>query len=222
MRSSVNVKLVSLALNAVVFATATRAAAAAPPAAQTQPAAAAAPAAPAQNLEKPASSLQVKQLQPVYTAGESVLGAGLALGGLNGAAGSTTVPPVYLGFDYGVHPDVSVGLVASYYKSSVAIGYGLGDFSYTYYTVGGRGSYHFGKYLPVEKLDLYGGLMLAYGVVSVSTSAPGPTALSAASTNLIVWGAHLGARYFFTQALAAQVELGVGLGNLSVGLAYKM
>jgi hypothetical protein len=42
------------------------------------------------------------------------------------------------------------------------------------------------------------------------------------TANLIVWGANLGARYFFTRSLAAQVELGVGLGNLGLGLAYKI
>ncbi len=163
------------------------------------------------------------QLQLAYTQGDGVLSAGLALGGINGSAGSMSIPPIFGGFDYGIAPDISVGAMAAYYQASASYGYGV-DRKYSYTTVAGRGDYHFGRFVPVEKLDLYGGLLLGYSIVSVSSSSStfGGSAGSSASSNLLVWGANVGARYFFSKALAAQVELGVGLGNLSLGLAYKL
>jgi hypothetical protein len=163
------------------------------------------------------------QQAPVFQQGEGVASVGVALGGMNGAAGSTVVPPIIGGFDYGLTPDISVGAVASYYKSSMDVGYGLGSWTYSYLAVGARSDYHFGRFVPVERLDLYGGLLLGYGVLSVS--APASTSpfggATGSSANIFIWGVNLGGRYFFTPSLAAQVELGVGLGNLSAGLAYK-
>jgi hypothetical protein len=182
------------------------------------------PPAPAvQQQVSPTAAKSTGQQTPVFQQGEGVASVGIALGGMNGSAGSTVVPPIIAGFDYGVHPDISVGAVASYYKSSLDVGYGLGSWNYSYFAVGARSDYHFGRYLPVEKLDLYGGLLLGYGILSVSapaSSSPFATA-AGSSANIFIWGINLGGRYFFTPSLAAQVELGVGLGNLSAGLAYK-
>jgi hypothetical protein len=214
MRTSSKIKLVILALARTISSTAyaAEAAPAAPPSQTVQQGApAAAPVA--------AKGQQV----PVYKPGESVASLAVALGGLNGAAGSTVVPPLVLSFDYGVHPDISVGGLVSYYRSSYS--YGIsgfgGEWNYSYLAVGARGDYHFGKFVPVEKLDLYGGLLLAYGVVSVSAPSGLGVTGAGSSANIFIWGVNLGGRYFFTPSLAAQVELGVGFGNLSAGLSYK-
>lgn len=204
MRTSSKISLVALALTGAVTTSAF---------AQTAPA------------TPPSQTVASKgQQTPVYTQSESVASLAVALGGLNGAAGSTVVPPLVLAFDYGIHPDISVGGMASYYKASQGYGvsgFGGGEWTYTYIAVGGRADYHFGKFVPVEKLDLYGGVLLAYGILSVDGPSSPYGNLGGASANILIWGVNLGARYFFTPSLAAQVELGVGLGNLSAGLAYK-
>jgi hypothetical protein len=159
-----------------------------------------------------------------FAQGDAVISAGLALGGINGSAGSMSIPPVFGGFDYAITPDISVGGAVAYYRASASYGYGY-DWHYSYTTIAARGDYHFGRFVKVDKLDLYGGLLLGYGIVSVSaegSSALGGISGASSSANLVVWGADLGARYFFTRSLAAQVELGVGLGNLSLGLAYRL
>lgn len=187
------------------------------------PAAAAPPPALAQATPAPTVATQAPRLS-AYAGGDAVTSLAVALGGLNGSSGETVVPPLVAAFDYGVHPEISVGGIASYYKSAVNYGYaGLGGakWTYSYLTVGVRSDYHFGRYVGVEKLDLYGGAVLAYGIVSVSAPASPYAVLNTSSANLFIWGLNLGARYFFTPAFAAQVELGVGLGNLSAGLAYK-
>ena len=89
----------------------------------------------------------------------------------NGSVGSASVPPLFAGFDFGLHPDISLGGIFSYYQASANYGFGGGEWKYTYLTIGARADYHFGKFVPVEKLDLYGGLMLGYGIVSVSSPA---------------------------------------------------
>jgi hypothetical protein len=160
-----------------------------------------------------------------YAAGDTVASLAVALGGINGSMGDTEVPPLVAAVDYGVHPDVSVGGLVSYYRSSVSYGYaGLSGakWTYNYLTIGARSDYHFGRFVGVEKLDLYGGAILAYNIVSVSSPSSSTYAsLNTASASVITWGLNVGARYFFTPSLAAQAELGVGLGNLSAGIAYK-
>jgi hypothetical protein len=104
-----------------------------------------------------------------------------------------------------------VGAMAAYYRASVGNGFGA-DWTYSYTTIALRGDYHFGKFVPVEKLDLYGGLLLGYSIVSISYPASygGPTG----TANILVWGANVGARYFFTRSLAAQLA---GCGGRAVG-----
>lgn len=160
-----------------------------------------------------------------YAPGDTVASLAVALGTLNGSTGDTEVPPLIAAVDYGVHPDISVGGIVAYYKSSVSYAYaGLSDikWTYSYFTVGARSDYHFGRFVGVEKLDLYGGAVLAYNIVSVSSpSSSSYASLNTASASVITWGLNVGARYFFTPSLAAQAELGVGIGNLSAGIAYK-
>jgi hypothetical protein len=210
-----NSKVFVLALNTTILAGATLA--------RAQTAAPAAPVTPTQNVQQnvPATAT-TGQIDRVFNQGESVLSAGLALGGINGSAGSMSVPPIFVSYDFGLTPDFSLGAAASYYQASADYGYGR-DWKYSYTTLAVRGDYHFGRLLPIEKLDLYGGLLLGYGIVSVSAPSNFPGSAGVGSTaNLVVWGASLGARYYFTKSLAAQVELGVGLGNLGLGLAYKI
>jgi hypothetical protein len=206
-------KLAGIVLDIAIVASAQAAAAPAPPTPATPP---------SQTVQEPAGpSSSSRQIEPVYHQGEGVLSAGLALGGINGSAGSMSVPPIFAGFDYGFAPDISVGALAAYYRATANSGFGA-DWSYSYTTVAVRGDYHFGKFVPVEKLDLYAGLLLGYAIVSVSYPASTFGAGAGGSSNILVWGANLGARYFFTKTLAAEVDLGVGLGNLSLGLAYKL
>jgi hypothetical protein len=218
MRTSSKIKLVILALARTISSTAY--------AAEAAPAPASPP--PSQTIQQgaPATAPATAKGQqvPVYKQGESVASLAVALGGLNGAAGSTVVPPLVLSFDYGMHPDISVGGMVSYYRSSYSYGisgFGGGEWNYSYLAVGARGDYHFGRFVPVEKLDLYGGLLLAYGIVSVSAPSGLGVTGAGSSANIFIWGVNLGGRYFFTPSLAAQVELGVGFGNLSAGLSYK-
>jgi hypothetical protein len=66
-------------------------------------------------------------------------------------------------------------------------------------------------------------LILGYNIVSSSVSSSNSGLYSASeSGSYLLFGGSLGARYWFTPKLAGQVELGYGVGLLSLGIAYKI
>ena len=139
-----------------------------------------------------------------YQKGDKLLNAGIGLGtyGLGG-----------LGFggslEFGISDDISVGPIVGYSGTS--------DFGTTFsvFTIGGRGSYHFNKLLGMtdDKLDLYGGLGLGYHSISYGGS-------SIYGSGITFLG-HLGGRYYLSKNLGIFAELGSGFGTLTAGLALK-
>jgi hypothetical protein len=71
------------------------------------------------------------------------------------------------------------------------------------------------------KIDSYAGLTLGYNIVSSKEIGTVRSGYSASSSYFLYVG-HLGLRYYFSQQLGAQVELGYGLGVINVGISYKM
>jgi len=126
---------------------------------------------------------------------------------LNGGVGlSAWGIPVYVGLDYGVTPDISVG----------------GEFSFRSYwgTIIGidvNGNYHFNKLLSLPKpWDLYGGLNLGYYSWSASTGYTG-------SYSGVGVGLQVGGRYYFNNKFGVNVELGGATvaSGLKLGVSYK-
>lgn len=169
--------------------------------------------------EPPASA------KATHQAGDQVLDASVGLFGFAGAYGNTTVPPLSLGYDYQLNSHISVGGLLGYAQSSYDFGFGPygGTFTYTYVLVGATGTYHFDdlvqEALKGVPLDPYARLVLGYNVVSASYSGYGSIA---GSGSYLLLGTSLGARYWFTPKLAGQLELGYGIGLLSLGVAYKI
>ncbi len=97
-------------------------------------------------------------------------------------------------YDYGLNDNFSVGGGANFFNSGV---YSSGFFIF------GRGDYHFAATLNApEELDLYLGAEL--GLIG--------------NSNFGI-GGHLGARYGFSNALAAFIEIG---SNGAVGIALNL
>ncbi len=143
-----------------------------------------------------------------FNEGTSVLQAGIGFGGAFGT-------PITLGYEYGVTEKIGVGLSVGYGSKTQSF-FG-GDYKYTNILVGLKGNYHF---YTTDVVDVYGGAILGYNNQSVTTTFTGPGAQVAASKVLL--GAQLGGRYYFTESLGAFAELGFGLANFNVGLAYKL
>ncbi|MBW7845504.1 MAG: porin family protein [Bacteroidia bacterium] len=159
-----------------------------------------------------------------YEQGSSQLNIGLGLGStLSGAGFSTTIPPIGISYEYGLKEKISVGGYLGYAGSSNTVTYPSGDWkwNYNYIIIGARGSYHFAT---SDKLDPYAGVLLGYNAASTSVTKPagytGPD-ITAASAGGLVYGFHLGARYYFTDKIGAFGEIGYGIAWLNLGLTMK-
>jgi hypothetical protein len=163
--------------------------------------------------------------QMAYNKGDQVVSLGLGIGGFAGAYGSTGIA-FSGGYENAIHENISLGGIVGYSSSTEDI-YGSWGWKYTYILIGARGAYHF-DVLHNSNIDTYAGVMLGYNIVSSSETGTNPYAgypgytVSSASASYILFGAFIGGRYYFNPNLAAQVELGYGVGFLNVGIAYKL
>jgi hypothetical protein len=138
------------------------------------------------------------------------------------------VPPVSASVDYKlpIRLPITAGLIATYstWKWHHELGsLGKVDVTYSNLGLGARGMYHFNF---TEKLDTYAGITLGW-VIQSSKSEISGAAVSEGYSNdgepFFLFGASVGARYFFTSFLGAYLELGYsGLQILGVGLTVKI
>jgi len=145
-----------------------------------------------------------------FQEGDWVLSAGFGLGHTFSYVGSGGLP-LGVGAEYGI-TNLNTG--------SIGIGGDLGYTSFNDYnvmTIGGRGSYHYSE-LVDNKLDLYGGLGLYYRSFNWSTGEG--TSYSFGSGVYAAF--HVGARYYFTDNVAAYGELGNNWGWMNLGVAFKL
>lgn len=154
-----------------------------------------------------------------FEKGNMVAAASIYLGGVEGFYGSTSVPPLAVSLDYFINDKFTAGGLLAFSQSTYDFGGLSTDYkwTYTYYALLARGMYHFHSALPEIPFDPYVGLALGYNVVTVSGTNTG-----SASGSYALFGVTAGARYWFTSKLAGQLELGYGLGIISLGIAYRL
>ena len=125
--------------------------------------------------------------------------------------------PVYVGLDYGVTNDISVGgefTFRSYAYSKHHTFNIIGIFT--------NGNYHFNNLFTLPRqLDLYAGLSLGF-YASSRTSKDG-FSYDGDTYSGPSLGAQTGARYFFTDNFGVNLELSGGLltSGLKAGITYK-
>ena len=148
----------------------------------------------------------------------SYLHAGIGFGG-GFYSGSITLPPISLSYEKAVTDKISVGGIVGYSSSKYSYGFGGSsyDWKYTYLLIGAKGNYHFAT---TEKFDPYAGLTLGYNIVSVKS--PGEVQGYAAKGSALLFGAQVGANYYFSSNTGAFAELGYGIGILTIGLTAKL
>ena len=153
----------------------------------------------------------------VYKIGHNTLSIGIGPG-LAGIYGSMDVPAISLGYQAGIHKNFSVGGIVGYSSSS------YGEFNYkwtySYIFLGARGEYHFIE-ADIENTDLYAGLTLGYNIVSVSEPS-GYSGIYSASGSYLLYGFHVGGKYFFSPSIGAFLELGYGVGYITAGVTFKL
>lgn len=129
--------------------------------------------------------------------------------------------PVYAGFEYFVHRDISIGAEIGYqhFKRNYS-GYNYGINIFTAMPVG---NYHFNHLLHLpSKWDLYAGLNLDFYNQSFTKPSAAPEYYEYRNSALSL-GLQVGARYFFATQWGINLEWagGSSLGDMKVGLTHK-
>jgi hypothetical protein len=173
--------------------------------------------------------------QAQFEEGDNIVGLGIGVGGGYGVgwsgSGVTRSPAITLHYDHGMG-DLGpgtwglggfVGYKTISYEQAY-FNYYRYDYRYTFFVIGARGTWHYNDW-HTDKLDTYGGLMLAYKSVTFKDNTDyGPYGYLntySYSGSGIDLGAFLGARYWFSDQFGAFAELGYGLTLLQVGVSAK-
>jgi len=149
----------------------------------------------------------------VYRQGDGILSVGVGFG-YSARIGGVG------GLDFGGFGPIMVGYESIVSQSSSgAFGVGgivggrFGGLLGTTFTVMARGAYHFNV---SREFDVYLGLGLGAHIQSVDMG------LLGRETNLsFAYGFFLGGRYYLSDAMAIQAELGYGVSIFNIGLAFK-
>jgi|APIni6443716594_1056825.scaffolds.fasta_scaffold23565_1 hypothetical protein len=117
---------------------------------------------------------------------------------------SSSGVPLYVGVDFGVHEDITVGGELSFrsYDDS------WNETTYNHFMMGiaGNANYHLNTLLELPKeWDVYGGINLGFYFVNTSDSGYGGTEDSGFGL-----GAQVGGRYYFNSKYGINLEFGGG------------
>lgn len=169
-----------------------------------------------------------------YWKGDNIAYAGVSL--LNfkwGWAGtrSTSIPPLTLAYELGIHEYISVGPFVSFGRWNYSYPSYNSDYSYTYYSMGAKASFHFLTLLSEEldasmddsDLDMYITLHVGpqFGVSSWKNERQANTELD--NDFNFLFNPVLGIRYELNESIGIYFEAGRGsFGWGTIGIAGKM
>jgi hypothetical protein len=168
---------------------------------------------------------QLSATEPVFLKGDKVVNIGLGLGSTlySGTYYSSQVPPVSASLEIGLVDEIAekgvigVGPYVGY--SSYKYEYMGWGWKYSNIIIGARGSFH---YPLIEKLDTYAGVLIGYNVATSSEFGDPIQGYDYSySAGGLVWSGYIGGRYYFTNSLAALLELGYGIAYANLGIAVK-
>lgn len=159
-----------------------------------------------------------------YDLGDANLCIGLAPVSL--LQGETSLPVVGFTFSYGLFEDtdnVAAGLFLGYGSSSDRTLQYSGDqytWDYSYLFLAGRGYYYLAS---GHNFHLFGVGTVGYQIVSSEYSTPdGVSQRDPQDEDGLVWGVHLGGRYYFNRTVGAFLEGGYGsMYAMNLGLSLR-
>lgn len=120
--------------------------------------------------------------------------------------------PVYLGLDFGIHPDISLGVEGSFRNHSNS------NSNATLLGIGGNVNYHFNSLFKIRDnhWDVYAGVTLAYWFWNWDNNFLG------ANASGVGLSGQVGGRYFFHPKWAVNLELGGGtLSGGKLGITHR-
>jgi hypothetical protein len=185
--------------------------------------------------QKPETNIPIT---PAFQKRQIDINLGLGLGNrIIGVGATKVVPPLSASVEYGITDDISLGGYVGYTAASYSYtnldycGNGFGfnyytdTYKWSYFILAARGAYHFGRFIKVDRLDTYAGLMLGNNFAKSSYSTTSPCANHIAYTSPAyggaVFAAYAGARYGLTDHFGVFGELGFGIAYLNIGLNFK-
>jgi len=145
---------------------------------------------------------------PVAT-GQAQLNAGLGL--------SSWGLPIYVGLDFGVHPDITVGPEISWRANNDK--FDGKKYNHSVIGLSANGNYHFNSLLDIPtNWDFYAGLNLGFYIWNSSDDYPG------SNTSSLGLGAQIGGRYYFDDKVGVNLEFGGGnaFSGGKVGVSVRL
>lgn len=125
--------------------------------------------------------------------------------------------PVYVGFDYGIHEDITIGAEVSY-RSYNETYYGS-KYGFTIIGISGNGNYHFNNLLGIDPVwDVYGGLNVGFYIWN------SPSGYAGNRASGLGLGLQIGGRYYFSDRFGVNLELGGGNATSGgkIGVSFKL
>ncbi|WP_396635423.1 hypothetical protein [Maribacter sp. R77961] len=153
-----------------------------------------------------------------FVKGTNIINAGVGIGGAYGSyATSSQSLGISASYERGIWEVPGPGVVSL----GGFLGYKTYDYNFlggsdrwTYTVVGVMGAYHYNGF-NIENLDIYGGAMLSYRILSY-TGTSGSFGSRPGATGF------LGGRFFFTDNFAAFAEAGYGFAYLTLGISIRI
>lgn len=129
--------------------------------------------------------------------------------------------PVFVKYEHPVADNITLGGSLSFQNYSEK--YSNYKWKHTISGLNGIGSYHFNELLSIpDEWDLYAGATLGYYFWNTKYKGSGDYIYSGSGSGGLSLGAHVGARYFFSDKVGVNLEFGGGtvLAGGTLGLTF--
>ena len=168
--------------------------------------------------------------------GEMILGVNVGLGNIAYPA-MKALPPITLEYEHGVYEGLfgidgfclGVGGILAYTQAKDVVDIAvedvveLGSLGYRYSSViaAAKGSFHY-DFSDLEELDIYAAVSLGWDFVTARKIGNWPSDYEDrnVSASGLFYDVSIGARYWFTDFMAANLEAGYGLSWLKAGINF--
>ena len=156
-----------------------------------------------------------------FNVGTNVITAGVGVGGSYDVYSSASQSPGFSFtyergiWDIGGPGVISLGGYLGF--KTYKYNYSTSRSKWNYTTIGVRGAYHFNG-LEVDNLDVYGGVMLNYNILSYDHDGINNSGSYSSGIGATPF---VGGRWFFTDNFGAFAELSYGVAYFTAGVAFK-
>ncbi len=125
--------------------------------------------------------------------------------------------PVYLGLDFGVHPDITMGPEVSF--RSYRDNWGGNRYNHSIIGISGNANYHFNRVLNIpSNWNFYAGLNIGFYAWR------SPDGYEGSRTSGLGLAGQVGGRYYFTDTFGVNLEFGGGnaFSGGKLGISIKL